>query len=173
MIYPRTFDAYFIAHHQEFFSDVPDLDWKWFKAQGIAESNLSPNAKSGKGAQGIMQIMPKTWRDLANKLNIADVWSPDQNIRAGICYMRQMWGFWDKTPKEFTFHLELAFAGYNAGAGHILAAQKAYLKFRKQGETQTWDRIKSFLPSITHENAIETINYVDRIFQIYKNLVST
>ena len=32
-------------------------DWRWFKAQGMAESDLTPGARSRVGARGIMQLM--------------------------------------------------------------------------------------------------------------------
>ena len=45
----------------------PDLrdDWKWTKAQCIAESGLREDAMSPVGAQGLCQVMPNTWREVA------------------------------------------------------------------------------------------------------------
>ena len=55
--------------------------------------------------------------------------------------------------------MKLAFASYNAGIRNILKAQK------KSGDKKFWNEIKLSLSSITSENSIETITYVDNIFK--------
>ncbi|HEX6053559.1 MAG TPA: transglycosylase SLT domain-containing protein, partial [Gemmatimonadaceae bacterium] len=35
-------------------------DWRIFKAQALAESEMNPNARSWVGARGLMQLMPST-----------------------------------------------------------------------------------------------------------------
>ena len=43
------------------------FDWHWFKAQGIAESGLDPNARSPAGAIGLMQILPATYDEIRQR----------------------------------------------------------------------------------------------------------
>lgn len=69
-----------------------------------AESNNDRLAVSPKGAQGMMQLMPFTSR----QLKVNDPFDPIENIRGGVDYLRQLLG-------EFQGNLVHAVAAYNAG----------------------------------------------------------
>lgn len=74
----------------------PDFDWRYFKAQAIAESRLKPEARSNDGAQGLMQLMPSTFREIAKKNPHIQgkITNPRANISAGIYYDRMLWEEW-------------------------------------------------------------------------------
>ena len=59
------YDKYFSKYSKRYFG--PAFDWHYFKAQAIAESRLKATAKSKVGALGVMQIMPKTFEEIARK----------------------------------------------------------------------------------------------------------
>lgn len=68
--------------------DLPEL---LLRAIIDAESVGDPRAVSPKGAMGLMQIMPITWRELRASLALGDdPFDPRDNITAGAVYLRQM-----------------------------------------------------------------------------------
>lgn len=72
------------------------------------ESRGKTQAKSPKGAQGLMQLIPAT----ARRFNVKDAYDPSQNIAGGAAYL-------DWLLKEFNGDVLLALAGYNAGEGAV------------------------------------------------------
>ena len=81
---------------------APDL----VEALVKVESGGRPNARSSKGALGLMQLMPGTARALG--VNPRD---PQQNLSGGIRYLKAM-------ARRFG-DLDLTLAAYNAGPGAV------------------------------------------------------
>lgn len=159
--YGKTYNSYFQRAGAKY---LPEYDWQWFKAQGIQESLLVPDAVSSAGAVGVMQIMPGTWRQETEELGIiASPTNPKVNILVGVRYMKKMVRFW-KAPRTEHERLELAQASYNAGAGNILKAQLAC------NNPATWSVISLCLSKVTGRYSAETLQYVRRIARLYKDL---
>lgn len=85
------------------------LEPKLVRAVIQAESGYNAAARSVKGAMGLMQLMPGT----ARELGVDDPYDPEQNIRGGTSYLRQM-------LDRFEENLVHALAGYNAGPDAVV-----------------------------------------------------
>ncbi|WP_299726091.1 lytic transglycosylase domain-containing protein [uncultured Tateyamaria sp.] len=74
----------------------------------MVESGGVADAKSGAGAEGLMQLMP----DTASRFGVDDSFEPAQNIAGGVKYLDWLMGHFDHDPV-------LVLAGYNAGEGAV------------------------------------------------------
>lgn len=87
-----------------------------------AESGFNPQARSPRGAYGLMQVMPATWREgpgtPACPPNVARLTDPPcmddpgANLEAGTAYLARL-------VDRFKGNLPYALAAYNAGAGTV------------------------------------------------------
>jgi len=89
-------------------AEVFTIDESLIRAIIHAESAYQPEALSPQGAQGLMQLMPATQKEL----QIEDVFDPVSNIEGGTRYLAGL-------MKEFDQNIELAAAAYNAGPGAV------------------------------------------------------
>ena len=80
------------------------LDPALVKAVVHAESAFNSEAISRQGAMGLMQLMPET----AIRFRVADPLAPQENVRAGVQYLRYL-------LETFDWDIRLALAAYNAG----------------------------------------------------------
>ena len=89
-------------------ADTYQVPVNLLKAIGLAESSFHVDATSRCGAQGIMQLMPKT----AKALGVTDSYDPEQNIMGGAKYISDM-------LKNYNGDVSLALAAYNAGSNNV------------------------------------------------------
>jgi membrane-bound lytic murein transglycosylase MltF len=139
-----------------------DFDWLMVAAQAYQESRLDQSARSPAGAVGVMQIKPST--AAGNPINIKNVEKPDDNIHAGVKYMRFMMDEYFKDTALDRINKGLfAFASYNAGPNKIA-------RLRKQAEAEGLDPNKWFNNVelvVEREVGYETVTYVSNIYKYY------
>jgi soluble lytic murein transglycosylase len=85
-----------------------EVDPYLVKAIIKAESSFEPDAISQSGAQGLMQLMPATAKDM----NVDNPFDPEDNIIGGTKYLSLL-------LKRFNRNTRLAVAAYNVGANRV------------------------------------------------------
>jgi hypothetical protein len=96
---------------------LQDYDPVFVAAVIKSESAFNALAKSHKGAQGLMQIMPKTGAWLADQAAIprGKLTDPGHNLKLGISYLKQL-------EAEYKGNRMLTLVAYNWGPGHVESA---------------------------------------------------
>ncbi len=102
------------------------LDPRLLHAVIWQESRYKRDAKSGAGAQGLMQMIPAT----AKRFNCDNAYDPQANVAAGAKYLRWL-------LERFDGDVTLALAGYNAGEGSV----DKYNGIPPFNETQNYVRV--------------------------------
>lgn len=116
------------------------------------ESTFDPKATSPKGAQGLMQLMPATGRQLWDQFGFDGEYDPfdkEKNLLIGTTYLNQQ-------LRDFGGDTRLALAAYNAGPGRVGDIVKAYNKAEERMGRTDYNAVQHYLPR-------ETKDYVKRI----------
>jgi soluble lytic murein transglycosylase-like protein len=163
------FDTKFRKYSKRFFG--VGFDWRVFKAQAIAESNLNPEARSQVGAVGLMQLMPSTFGAVRTKNpELQSIDDPEWNIAAGIQYDSQLWALWgdqESVPDRIRF----VFGAYNAGRVTLLRAQDKARQERLN--ERAWASIETVAPKVPRWRHSETLSYVRKIDENFSKISLT
>jgi membrane-bound lytic murein transglycosylase F len=162
------YDPTFRKYTKRYFG--PAFDWRYFKAQGFAESGMKATARSWVGARGVMQLMPSTYQQIASRRpEFGPIDQPEWNIAAGIMHDRYLWTLWQKDVPDEERH-RFMFASYNAGEGTIGRAISA-ARTRSPGPP-AWSNVEQIAPTLQRWRYRETLGYVRRIDSAYAKLSS-
>ena len=144
--YPLRYGEIVRGHAQNY-----RLDPALLAAVIYQESKFKTNAKSDRGAIGLMQLLPATAKGIAartggSKFQVADLYDPEINVRYGSWYLRHLL---DKYGSE-----RVALAAYNAGQANVDS-------WRKRGIGIQFEETRDF------------VDRVEELKEIYRNAYSS
>ena len=158
-------------------------DWKMLAAIAYVESKFDTAAKSFRGAQGLMQIMPSTYRHTLAKMGVPDTMA--QNVELDIMVAVR---YLDELSNLFSFinedeRINYMLGSYNGGSNHIFDAMRIA---RKNGVNRyNWNSLTPVLISLSDPevytdsvckygafDATETLQYVRRVKRKYNEYKS-
>ena len=150
------------------------MDWRLLAAISYQESHWNPEARSRTGVEGLMMLT----RITANELGITDRRDPEQSLRGGARFLRNLLR---RLPADIEdpHRLWMALAAYNIGMGHLEDAR--ILAEREGLDPHLWDDVRSQLPKLQNPDVyprtrfgfargVEAQTYVDNIRQYYSAL---
>ena len=162
------------------YSKIPGWDWRLVASQAYQESRFNPNAHSWAGAVGLMQIMPRTAREM--RVNARD---PRQSIEGACRYLWKLDDQWREAIPREEERIRFILASYNVGLGHVEDAQRLAKKFGD--DPGSWEDVAYWLirkskRSVYNDPVVkygfargtEPVDYVERIldrFEHYKVFV--
>lgn len=97
------------------------------------ESRGKTNATSPKGASGLMQVMPGTFKQMGG--DMSKIYDPQENARIGTAYLKKM-------LDDYDGDIPAALAAYNAGPGRVQKFGRDVTKWNGFKET------KNYVPSV-------------------------
>ncbi len=149
-------------------------DWKMLAALIWSESKFRIQARSRRGASGLMQMMPRT----ADRYEIEDLLNPRENIEAGAAYISRLQRKFSDTAIDEEELTKFTLAAYNAGEGRISDCIKLA---RSQGiDPGTWESLCMVRSQMSQDSTLfaedvrqgrfignETVAYVKAVLNQY------
>ena len=156
-------------------ADSIDVDWRLLAAIIYKESRFHIEARSYRGASGLMQIMPST----AEHYGVSDPLDPESNIQAGATFFGRLVRRYRKVAADEDERYKFALAAYNAGMGRVDdILNLARLRDKDSGY---WEDAVQVLPEMREESVMdtgvvklgtfkgsETTRYVNDVMAIYR-----
>ena len=120
------------------YSRIIGWDWRLLASLIFQESKFNSDTISQRGAFGLMQLMPVT----AQKYDVDSASSPEENIKAGIKYIKWLDNQFVNRVEAFDERVKFVLAAYNVGYGHIFDAQALAKEHGR--DSQKWDNNVDF-----------------------------
>ncbi|KEI04248.1 lytic transglycosylase [Clostridium botulinum] len=156
ILYPIKYKDYIMKYSEEY-----NLNPYLVSAVIKAESNFEKNAKSNKGAIGLMQLTPSTAKWAAKEMKVKNfkvdmLYNEEFNIKMGCWYI-------DNLKQEFNNNIKLVLAAYNGGRGNV----KKWLN-NKQNSKNGIDL--NYIPFKETDKYVKKVDVSQKIFEfLYTN----
>ncbi len=149
-------------------------DWRMLTALIWQESRFCIDARSGKGAEGLLQMLPTT----ALRFNNDDMLDPEKNVSAGTQYLKKLSDIFSPLVDDEDL-TKFVLAAYSAGEGRVLDciryARAHNLPYSK------WSDLKNIISILMEDGqaasdsllqygglrGYDTINYVSYVYSLY------
>ncbi len=118
---------------------ILNWDWRLLAAIIYQESRFINSDESWAGARGLMQLMPAT----AQRFGASNPDDPQQNIKAGVRFLKHLDQFWEKKVQDTTERMKFVLASYNVGLTHITDATKLAIKYNE--DPTQWASVEKYL----------------------------
>ena len=158
-------------------AEEQNMDWRLLAAIAYQESRFNPQARSPRGAQGLMQVMGSVARNFGVPAD--QISDPKTNIETAVKLIKKIEStlrFGNSTSDED--RIQIVLACYNAGTGHILDARRLAVK---QGVNHnSWAQLRQYVvlkgtPEWVGDDAVrngafngtETVQFVDKVMAQY------
>lgn len=154
-------------------------DWRLLAAVLYHESKFHIEAVSPRGAEGLMQIRPRT----ASRFGVTDLLDPVQNLQAGTAFLKRLQNMFKSRAANDAEHIKITLAAYNAGEGRITDCMN--LAGYKGLDSGYWENLVSVIPHMRDSSIFdidtvkhgmfygeETVRYVDEVLDIYEDFKS-
>ena len=155
-------------------AEAAGFDWRLVVAQMYQESGFDPDAVSFAGAQGLLQVLPRTAREMG--VDPARLREAEVGIRAGVRYLEWTRARYPHLP--IGEQLKFALAAYNAGAGHVQDGRRLARRLGLDGSLWFDNVERAMLKLAEPEHArasvygyvrgSEVVNYVREIHDRYR-----
>jgi len=183
---PRPVDYVYISDYDSIFRNYADsvYDWKLLAAIAYAESRFKDSLVSDMGAEGLMQIVPRTYERMLKRMELPDTLerTTELDVRVAVFFMHEL-------EKRFPFvtdekeRLNFVLASYNSGTGHVLDAARYAASHGM--DRSSWNDVCKVLRRLNQEdvytdsvcrngyfNAGPTVHYVKFVQSKYKEYCS-
>lgn len=127
-------------------------DWRMIAAVIYQESKFTINAKSHRGAVGLMQIMPRTGK----AYGVTKLEDPELNVSAGTRHLKRLHKMAKKWAEDEEEILKFTLAAYNAGEGRIIDCRK-FAESNGYDNTK-WDEVALVIPLMRDDSILKDKN---------------
>ena len=155
VFYPKKYKEY-VDKYSALYSVDPDLVYSVIKQ----ESNFNDESMSSKGAEGLMQLMPTTAREVSQDINSVnenefDLKDKETNVNIGVKYLSYL-------IERYNGNMYIALAAYNAGLGNVD-------KWFKE-DILSYDSYEKILKNIKFNETKRYVSNVIKYYNMYKKL---
>lgn len=151
-------------------------DWRLLAAVVFQESRFHIEARSPRGATGLMQMLPST----ARRFGVDDLFDPEESLKAGVEFLLRLQRMFTDEAADAEELCKFTLAAYNAGEGRMRDCIN-YAKHRG-ADASTWEGLSSIIPEMREEENVqldtiklgvfkgyETLAYIDSVLAIYNS----